>query len=155
MLIYVGLWPTVIKLNPSWKTEVSESAWIMQWSRFFGFNLGYNRWNIIVNIIHSVLWKPLDHGSVLPRRLYVFWLIADILVRVYLWHTYKSYHYLLGVILDLILRWFFADPEPPNFSILCGWSGMRGHFGLCSVRFSFVISSKLITFVCCKNIFYL
>ena len=32
---------------------------------------------------------------------------------------------------------------------------MRGHFGLCSVRFSFVISSKLIIFVCCKNIFYL
>ena len=27
-LTYVGLWPMAIKLNPSWKTEVSKSAWI-------------------------------------------------------------------------------------------------------------------------------
>ena len=26
--MYVGLWTTAIKLNPSWKTEVSRSAWI-------------------------------------------------------------------------------------------------------------------------------
>ena len=28
VVTYVGLWPTAIKLNPSWKTEVSRSAWI-------------------------------------------------------------------------------------------------------------------------------
>ena len=28
MLTYDGLWPTAIKLNPLWKTEVSKSAWI-------------------------------------------------------------------------------------------------------------------------------
>ena len=26
VLTYVGLWPTAIQLNPSWKTEDSESA---------------------------------------------------------------------------------------------------------------------------------
>ena len=35
VLPHVGLLPTVIKLNPSWKTEVSKSAWIKpcQWLR--------------------------------------------------------------------------------------------------------------------------
>ena len=31
MLAYIGLCPTTIKLNPSWKTEVSKSAWIKPW----------------------------------------------------------------------------------------------------------------------------
>ena len=28
VLPHVGLWPTYIKLNPSWKTEFGKSAWI-------------------------------------------------------------------------------------------------------------------------------
>ena len=31
VLMRVGSWPMVIKLNPSWKTEVSKSAWIKPW----------------------------------------------------------------------------------------------------------------------------
>ena len=31
MLTHNGLWPTTIKLNPSWKTEISKSAWIKPW----------------------------------------------------------------------------------------------------------------------------
>ena len=29
--MHVGLWPTAIKLNPLWKTEVNKSAWIKPW----------------------------------------------------------------------------------------------------------------------------
>ena len=31
LMHHVGLWPMVIKLNPSWKREVSKSAWIKPW----------------------------------------------------------------------------------------------------------------------------
>ena len=32
MLMHVALWPTAIKLNPSWKTEINKSAWVKPWS---------------------------------------------------------------------------------------------------------------------------
>ena len=38
---------------------------------------------------------------------------------------------------------FFPDPEPSIIKILYGWSGIYGHFLLCSLLFSFVISSRL------------
>ena len=28
VLTYVGSWPVSVKLNPSWKTEISKSTWI-------------------------------------------------------------------------------------------------------------------------------
>ena len=31
LLMHIGLWPTSVKLNPSWKSEVSRSAWINPW----------------------------------------------------------------------------------------------------------------------------
>ena len=31
VLMPIGLWPTCIKLNPSWKAEISNSAWIKPW----------------------------------------------------------------------------------------------------------------------------
>ena len=43
------------------------------------------------------------------------------------------------------------DPEPPDISILCEWSGICSHFGLCFVWFLPVILSKLIIFVCYKD----
>ena len=38
MLMYVGVWPMTIKLNPSWKTEVSKSAWIKPCISMFKFH---------------------------------------------------------------------------------------------------------------------
>ena len=35
MLTHSWLWPTGIKLNPSWKMEVSKSAWIKPWLRYY------------------------------------------------------------------------------------------------------------------------
>ena len=32
MCVHVGLWPTSKALNPSWKMEVSKSAWIKPWN---------------------------------------------------------------------------------------------------------------------------
>ena len=31
VLTHVGLWPMTIKLKPSWKLEISKSAWIKPW----------------------------------------------------------------------------------------------------------------------------
>ena len=45
----------------------------------------------------------------------------------------------------------FPDPEPPIINILFGWSGIYGHFKLCSLLCSFVVSSELNIFVCFKN----
>ena len=42
---------------------------------------------------------------------------------------------------------FFRDPEPLIINIQCGWSGISGQFGLCSLLPSFVIKSKLNIFV--------
>ena len=44
----------------------------------------------------------------------------------------------------------FPDPEPPIIKFLYGWSGIYGHFSLCSLLFSFVISSRLIILQCIK-----
>ena len=40
----------------------------------------------------------------------------------------------------------FPDSQPPVINILYGWSGICGKFGLLSLMFSFVTSSKLIIF---------
>ena len=44
VLTYVGLWSTAIKLNPSWKMEVSKSAWIKgcKWSRLASSNFQFS-----------------------------------------------------------------------------------------------------------------
>ena len=41
---------------------------------------------------------------------------------------------------------FFPDPEPPAINVLYRWSGNCSQFVLCSFIFSFVESSKLLTF---------
>ena len=42
MVTFVGLWPTAIKLNPSWKTDVSKSAWIKPWgTKNFGISWSF------------------------------------------------------------------------------------------------------------------
>ena len=45
----------------------------------------------------------------------------------------------------------FHDPEPPIINTLYGGSGINGHILLWFLLFSFVISSKLIIFVCYEN----
>ena len=49
-------------------------------------------------------------------------------------------------LLDKIMN-FFTDPKSPVINILYGWSGVCDQFWLCSFKFSFVTSSKLIVFV--------
>ena len=46
---------------------------------------------------------------------------------------------------------FFSDPEPPIIKILHASSGINDHFLLSSLLFSFVISSRLSTFVMYNN----
>ena len=44
------------------------------------------------------------------------------------------YQCLFDCLLNLITH-FFPDPEPPVINIQYGWSGIYGHFNLCSVLF--------------------
>ena len=39
MLTHIELWPTAIKLNPSWKTEVRKSTWTKPWTGIYIYGL--------------------------------------------------------------------------------------------------------------------
>ena len=53
-----------------------------------------------------------------------------------LWHTNIVHQYLSGRLLNSIMHFFFfPDLKPPIISILYGYSGIYGHFDLCSVLF--------------------
>ena len=51
MLMHIDLWPTAIKLNPSWKTVVSKSPWIKPWT----IEINPKRSQIIIEKIKNFL----------------------------------------------------------------------------------------------------
>ena len=72
--------------------------------------------------------------------LFVRWrLKIDILLHIDLFHKYKHILSKSGwLFIKFSNAFVFPDPEPPINNIQYVWSGIYGHFKLCSVLFSFV-----------------
>ena len=83
---------------------------------------------------------------------YFKFVLSLLLIKNRYFSSYGSlaYKYILSIsgcwFIRLNNEFVFPDPEPPIINILYRWSGIYGQFGLCSFMFSFVTSSKLITF---------
>ena len=67
------------------------------------------------------------------------------MLHVNLLHIDTFYQYLVDGLLDLIMYLFFPDPEPAIINILYEWSGIYAYFKSCSVLFSQVTSSTLLS----------
>ena len=66
MLMHFMLWPMAIKLNSSWKMEVSKSAWIKPWIWQHKISFSYkNQLDNLLNVPNSI-WMNQNNQTTLP-----------------------------------------------------------------------------------------
>ena len=124
LLMHIGLWPTSIKLNLSWKSEVSRSAWINPWmsmgtymtSLFFLFflsgNLDNRKWAYVV---YCTIWYYLYNlknvkNTTSPWVFFTFFLIVQMVpnrakhhIKVSKWTRFAQNRFFCGFSQNILL----------------------------------------------------